>query len=148
MGSIFSVLQSVRANTHGQIVYKQNSLFGFFHNKASYLLEKHNETGLRLFGFVGYVAYSVESGSLRRHKTIAVIEEVNAESIELHSSARYYITPRQMICLSYEGKLSTNVDDADVSLVLSFVVEALLTTAPMTERIARYAVAGDNLRSL
>ena len=147
-GSLFSVLQSVRANTYGQMIWRRSSLFGFFHKKASYVVEKRSDTCLRLFGFIGYVAYSVESGSLRRHKTIALVEEVNAESIERRIAARFHITPRQMICLVYDGELSVPIDDADISLVLSFVVEVLLKTAPMTERIAKYAVAGDNLRSL
>ena len=138
----------MRANTYGQIIWKRSSLFGFFHNRASYILEQRGETALRLFGFIGYVAYSVESGSLRRHKTIAMIEEANAESIEQRSAARFYITPRQMICLVYDHDLSTSVSEADISLVLSFIVEALLTTSPLTERISKYAVSGDNLRSL
>ena len=145
---MFSLLHAVRANTYGQIVVRQPSLFGFFHNNASYMLEQRDEKRLRLFGFVGYVAYSVESGSLRRHKTLATIEEANAEATTQAFPARYHVTPRQMICLVCEGMLEKRIEDSDISKVLALVVQILLFCAPLTARIATYAVPGENLRSL
>ncbi len=144
----FSLLHAVRANTYGQIVVRQPSLFGFFHNNASYMLEQHGSSRVRLFGFVGYVAYSVESGSLRRHKTLATIEEANAEAAEKMFPARYHVTPRQMICLVCESVLEEKVEDSDLSKVLALVVQILLFCEPLTARIAAYAVPGENLRSL
>ncbi len=148
LGDVFSLLQAVRANTYGQIVVRQPSLFGFFHNRASYILERHHNARLRLFGFVGYVAYSVESGSLRRHKTLAMIEEANAEAATNIFPARYHVTPRQMICLVCEGTLEGKIEETTLPEILTLVVQILLFCAPLTARIQAYAVPGENLRSL
>ncbi len=148
LGNVLSLLESVRANTYGQIVVRQPSLFGFFHDNASYMLEQRDERRLRLFGFVGYVAYSVESGSLRRHKTLATIAEANAEAAAQGFPVRYHVTPRQMICLVCEGMLEQKIDEANIAKVLALVVQILLFCAPLTARIQAYAVPGENLRSL
>ena len=152
LGDVFSLLQAVRANTYGQIVVRQPSLFGFFHNRASYILEQRHDARLRLFGFVGYVAYSVESGSLRRHKTLAMIEEANAEAATNIFPARYHVTPRQMICLVCEGTLKGTlkgkIEETTLPEILTLVVQILLFCAPLTARIQAYAVPGENLRSL
>ena len=147
LGDAFSLLQAVRANTYGQIVVRQLSLFGFFHNNASYMLEQRCGNRLRLLGFVGYVAYSVESGSLRRHKTLATIEEANAEAAAKIFPARYHVTPRQMICLVCESTLEGKVEDLHLSTILALTVQMLLFCAPLTARIATHAVPGENLRS-
>ncbi len=148
LGDVFSLLQAVRANTYGQIIVRQPSLFGFFHNNTSYMLEQRGENRLRLLGFVGYVAYSVESGSLRRHKTLATIEEANAEAALQAFPVRYHVTPRQMICLVCEGALEGKIEESYLSRVLALVVQILLFCAPLTARIQAYAVPGENLRSL
>ena len=148
LGNVLSLLESVRANTYGQIVVRQSSLFGFFHDNASYMLEQREERSLRLFGFVGYVAYSVESGSLRRHKTLATIAEANAEAAAQAFPVRYHVTPRQMICLVCESALEQKVEDAEIAKVLALVVQILLFCSPLTARIQAYAVPGENLRSL
>ena len=147
LGDVFSLLHAVRANTYGQIVTRQVSLFGFFYNNASYMLEQRDECRLRLLGFVGYVAYSVESGSLRRHRTLATIEEANAEAAARALPVRYHVTPRQMICLVCENTLERKAEESDLSKVLALVVQILLLCAPLTARIASYAVPGENLRS-
>ena len=112
------------------------------------MLEKRGEHGLRMLGFVGYVAYSVESGSLRRHKTLATIEEANADAVAQALPVRYHVTPRQMICLVCEGKLEDKIEESDLSKVLALVAQILLFCDPLTARIAAYAVPGENLRSL
>ncbi len=146
--NLFSVLQYMRTNTYGQMILKEKYLFGFFHKGASYVLQKQGINSLRLFGFIGYVTYSVEFGSLRRHKILTAIAEANANAKEIHMPIRFHITQRQMICTVYDGSLQRKVENASLAEVLAFIAEAIINANSLTEEIIKHAISIRNLRSI